>query len=82
MRQHLRCFAQRPIWAHLDVWRETKAFSGISYKFYRKYYKGKKTAVAYKIGMITQFAKPKQLTEFGITHPPQSFAYLRESVSN
>ena len=60
----------------LEVWHLTKEYAGISYKFYRRYYKGKKTAVAYKLGAIMQFREPLMLSDIGITHPPQSFSYL------
>ena len=60
----------------LDVWRLTKEYAGISYPFFRKYYKGKKTAVAYKLDNVTTFKEPKMLTDFGISHPPQSFVYI------
>ena len=33
----------------LSVWRQTKKYSGITYAFFRKYYKGKKSAVAYHL---------------------------------
>jgi predicted transcriptional regulator len=62
----------------LEVWHQTKAFAGISYNFYRSYYKGKKFAVAYKLGAVTVFDEPLALPAFGISHPPQSFAYLPE----
>jgi predicted transcriptional regulator len=62
----------------LEVWHLTKAYAGISYNFYRSYYKGKKYAVAYKLGAVTVFKEPLALSAFGITHPPQSFAYLSE----
>jgi len=61
----------------LEVWHLTKEYAGVSYPFFRKYYKGKKTAVAYKLSDVTEFEEPRELTEFGITHPPQSFAYIR-----
>jgi predicted transcriptional regulator len=62
----------------LEVWRQTKANAGISYRFYRRYYKGKKFAVAYQLGAVTVFEEPLALSAFGISHPPQSFAYLPE----
>jgi len=61
----------------LEVWHLTKDYAGVSYPFFRKYYKGKKTAVAYKLSDVTEFEEPRELTEFGITHPPQSFVYIR-----
>jgi predicted transcriptional regulator len=62
----------------LEVWRLTKQYAGISYQFYRSYYKGKKIAVAYKLGAILEFQEPLMLSDLGLTHPPQSFAYLDE----
>lgn len=35
----------------LNVWRQTKQHSGITYSFFRKYYRGKKKAVAYRLKM-------------------------------
>ena len=60
----------------LEVWNLTKQYAGISYQFYRRYYKGKKTAVAYKLGAIMEFCEPLLLSDLGLAHPPQSFAYL------
>jgi len=60
----------------LDVWRLTKTHAGISYKFYRRYYKGKKKAVAYKISEVVQYPEPRTLMDLGISHPPQSFRYV------
>ena len=64
----------------LSVWRLTREYAGISYSFYRKYYKGKKTAVAYKLKDVTAFDEPKPLADFGISHAPQSFAYLSNTT--
>ena len=63
----------------LDVWNMAKEYAGVSFKFYRKYYKGRKTAVAYKLGIVTPFDQPKKLIDYGIAYPPQSFAYLNEN---
>jgi predicted transcriptional regulator len=56
----------------------TKEYAGISYRFYRSYYKGKKIAVAYKLGEVMVFREPLLLSDLGLTHPPQSFAYLEK----
>jgi predicted transcriptional regulator len=61
----------------LDIWHLTKEYAGVSYLFFRKYYKGKKTAVAYSLGDVTAFEEPKTLTDYGISHPPQSFVYIK-----
>ena len=58
------------------VWQQTKKYAGISYKFYREYYKGKKTAVAYKLSNVEIYAEPRHLSEFGLKCAPQSFAYI------
>ena len=66
--------------AILNVWEQTKDFAGISYDFFRSYYEGRKTAVAYRLRNVEVYEQPKNLSEYGVTHPPQSFIYL-ESVS-
>ena len=35
-----------------EVWRKTRDFAGISYQFFLAYYKGKKRAIAYKLGAV------------------------------
>lgn len=61
----------------LEVWHLTKEYAGVSYSFFRKYFKGKKTAVAYKLSNVTEYIEPRELIDFGISHPPQSFAYVK-----
>lgn len=60
----------------LNVWRQTKEYSGITYKFFRKYYKGKKKAIAYRLKNVVTYDKPLALQDFGILSAPQSFRYL------
>lgn len=60
----------------LTVWNLTKEYAGISYNFYRRYFKGKKRAVAYKLTKIVPYANPRKLSDFGISYAPQSFVYL------
>lgn len=59
-----------------EVWKQTKDFAGITYNFFRSYYKGKKKAVAYRLRNVEAYEHPKSLSEYGITYPPQSFIYL------
>ena len=40
------------------------------------YYKNKNTAIAYKLGKIMIYDKPKNLDDIGINYVPQSFVYL------
>ncbi len=63
-----------------EVWRKTSAFAGISYAFYRAYYKGKKKAVAYKLGKVEAYEVPKNLADYGLTFAPQSFVYLEPAI--
>lgn len=64
----------------VEVWRQTRTLSGISYAFFRAYYKGKKKAVAYKLGKVDAYEKPKYLSDYGLTYPPQSFVYVESTV--
>lgn len=58
------------------LWEGTKKFAGISRDKYRKYFKGCKVAYAYQLGEVIQYDPPKNLSEIGISLPPQSFIYL------
>lgn len=58
------------------IWKITQKYSGITKEFYDKYYKNKSTAVAYELGKIKKYNKPKELGDFGISFSPQSFIYI------
>lgn len=58
------------------LWEQTKEYSGITKDFYSKYYKNKEKAIAYKLGNIKVYDKPKKLCDIGINYVPQSFIYL------
>ena len=60
----------------LNVWRKTKQHSGITYSFFRKYYKGKKKAVAYRLKNVVLYDKPLSLEDIGVSCAPQSYCYL------
>lgn len=64
----------------IEVWRQTKTFAGISYSFFRSYYKGKKKAVAYKLGKVEVYEEPRHLSDYGFACPPQSFVYLESTL--
>lgn len=59
-----------------ELWEITKHASGISKDFYNKYYKNRDIAIAYHLGNIKIYEKPKKLTDIGINYVPQSFVYL------
>lgn len=61
----------------LTVWNLTKAYSGITYNFFRKYYKGKKKAVAYHLKNLVIYDKPLSLEDIGVSCAPQSYRYMR-----
>lgn len=58
------------------LWERTKKFAGISRDNYRKYFKDCKVAHAYRLGQVIRYDPPKDLHEFNINIPPQSFIYL------
>ena len=58
------------------VWNKTKTAAGIDESFFNRYFEGRKTAVAYELGDITLFAKPKNLSDYGLKVAPQSYAYV------
>ena len=58
------------------VWALTKKQSGVSRNFYDKYYNGKEKAVAYILGKVKKYDNEKQLSDFHINVPPQSYFYL------
>ena len=58
------------------LWERTKKFVGISRDKYRKYFKGCKVAYAYQLGQVIKYDPPKELQDFNISSPPQSFIYL------
>lgn len=60
------------------VWDLTKSFAGISHKYFRSYFAGKKKAVAYCMSEVMPFENPVVLSEVGIDRAPQSFQYLDE----
>ena len=59
-----------------EVWNRTKQNSGITKKDYKDYYKNKNSAVAYKLGQVTVYEEPIDISEVGLTYVPQSFAYI------
>ncbi|CRX36813.1 / / hypothetical protein / 248808:249182 Forward [Candidatus Hepatoplasma crinochetorum] len=65
---------------HIDtpekIWTLTKEYAGINEEFYYKYYKNKNKAIAYEIEYFREFKKPKKLSDFKLSYPPQSFVYI------
>lgn len=59
------------------LWEKTKATAGISRAKFRDYFRGCKTAYAYKLGKVEVFESPKNLSDFGVAVAPQSFVYIK-----
>lgn len=58
------------------IWKNTKEYSGINKSFYDKYYENRNIAIAYQLGKIEKYNKPKELSDLGISYSPQSFIYI------
>ncbi len=59
-----------------SVWDLTYKYAGISKSFFDRYFEGKEKAVAYHLGKITKYSRPKTLSDYGINFAPQSFVYV------
>ena len=59
-----------------EIWKITAETAGIQKSFFDDYYFGKERAIAYRIGETMKFEKPRSLSDYGLSYPPQSFAYL------
>ena len=59
------------------LWEKTKAAAGISRAKFRDYFRGCKTAYAYKLGKVEVFESPKNLSDFGVAVAPQSFVDIK-----
>lgn len=59
------------------IWKIVENEAGIDKEFFDEYYKKSDYAVAYALGEVKRFDKPRSLSEYGLKHPPQSFVYLQ-----
>lgn len=64
-----------------DLWLETCKESGITKKFFNEYFNNRDIAYAYKLGKITVYETPVELSVLGIKNAPQSFVYLKASLT-
>lgn len=58
------------------IWLQTRDYSGISQAFYDEYFRGRKNAYAIKVASTKLYEQKKNLSDFDIMFPPQSFAYV------
>ena len=59
-----------------DLWEASKDYSGISKEFFDKYFEGRQTAYAYRLGEIKAYDMPRELSFYGQKAAPQSFVYI------
>lgn len=59
-----------------EIWQKTKEAAGITKTAFSAYYRGREVATAYQLGEVTIYDKPKELSDYGLTYVPQSFAYI------
>ena len=58
------------------IWLQTRDYSGISQAFYDEYFRGRQNAYAIKVASTKLYEQKKNLSDFDIMFPPQSFAYV------
>ena len=58
-----------------QLWELTKNYSGVTKEFYNQYYKNKNIAIAYELGKIVKYEKPKDLIDIGINYIPHLFLH-------
>ena len=59
-----------------DLWLQTRVYSGITQAFYEEDFRGRKKAYAIKVASTKLYEQKKNLSDFDIIYPPQSFAYV------
>lgn len=64
------------------IWQMTSEAAGISEEFYDSYYEGEDTAVAFRLENVVKYDEEKELSEYGMSRAPQSFAYVPDARSD
>jgi predicted transcriptional regulator len=59
-----------------SLWQRTSGSAGITQTGFFNYFRDRETAYAYSLHSPLKYAEPKELSDFGITSPPQSFIYI------
>lgn len=62
------------------IWACTADDAGIDKAFFDFYYAGRDSAVAYALGAVRRYKKPKQLADYGVKAAPQSYVYINSTV--
>ena len=63
-----------------EIWKLTKSFAGISAKYFKEYFCGRKKAFAYCISEAARLGREIMLSEIGVKRAPQSFQYISEEA--
>lgn len=58
------------------IWEIAKHAAGITRTAFYDYYRGYHNAVAYKLKNVVVYEEPKELSDYGIAHAPQSYIYI------
>ena len=61
-----------------EIWEATRSFAGIDREFFDEYYAGRNRAIAYRLGRVSKYERPRPLADFGVAAAPQSFVYLSQ----
>lgn len=61
-----------------EIWSQTKDVAGIDKESFFNYYRGKQKVVAYVIKSAHKYEKPKSLSDFGISRPPQNYIWVKD----
>lgn len=60
------------------IWNKTNKYGSISKEKFDKYYDNCDKVVAYEIGQVIKYEKPKSLNDYHIKVAPQSYVYISE----
>lgn len=63
----------------VNLWGKTKNHAGISYNFFREYFRGCQDSYAIKFRSVLKLENPMPLTSMDYLHAPQSYVYVDKS---
>lgn len=61
-----------------EIWIQTQKLAGIDKDSFFSYYNGKRKAIAYVIGAYERYSRPKPLSDYGLSRPPQNFVWIEK----
>lgn len=65
-----------------ELWNKTKADAGISKEYFFQYFSNKEFGYAIKVKYVRKYSKELRIEDFGFTHPPQSFCYIKRGLED